>query len=244
MGIIDDLAMGLGMKARTEDYDARTARTIARNEGTDVGQSRAAQQYLGGRGYAEGSRPQVAQDNRPFMQRLLFSQQGAQSPTPYAIGPMQMDQAMPVLGPLGLLMRFMSGGGQQEQDPRVASAIADLQNKNKWMAGYGNQGGGVAPTAVGNVDVPNEPISNMTFPMLDEYNVPPPEMPRMTFPMLDEYNVPPPTAAMTQAPAMNFAQYVEAYRKREAPLVASGRLKGPTPLDALQRSYNQYYGIE
>jgi len=43
---------------------------------------------------------------------------------------------------------------------------------------------------------------------------------------------------------MNFAQYVEAYRKREAPLVASGRLKVPTPLDALQRSYNQYIGAE
>jgi hypothetical protein len=29
MGLLDDLAMGLGMKERTEDYDARTARTSA-----------------------------------------------------------------------------------------------------------------------------------------------------------------------------------------------------------------------
>jgi len=31
MGVLDDLAMGLGLKERTEDYDARTANTIAAN---------------------------------------------------------------------------------------------------------------------------------------------------------------------------------------------------------------------
>jgi hypothetical protein len=31
MGVLDDLAMGLGFKERTEDYDARTANTIAAN---------------------------------------------------------------------------------------------------------------------------------------------------------------------------------------------------------------------
>ena len=45
-------------------------------------------------------------------------------------------------------------------------------------------------------------------------------------------------------PAMNFAQYVDAYRRREAPLVASGRLKRETPLDALRKSYNQFYGLK
>ena len=35
MGILDDLAMGFGLKERTEDYDARTARTIALNEQYD-----------------------------------------------------------------------------------------------------------------------------------------------------------------------------------------------------------------
>lgn len=166
MGIIDDLAMGLGMKARTEDYDARTARTIARNEGTDIGQSRAAQQYLGGRGYDEGYRPQVAQDDRPFFQRLFTSPESQSSPTPYAIGPIRMNQAIPALGPMGLLMRFMSGGREQEQDPRVTRAIADLQDKSKWMAGYGSDGGRVSveqdlPTVspkdysvYGNIDFP------------------------------------------------------------------------------------------
>lgn len=243
MGIIDDLAMGLGMKARTEDYDARTAATLRRD-----GNEQGATQYLQSRGRGADYSPVAAQDNRPLMQRLLFSQQGAQSPTPYAVGPMQMDQALPALGPLGLLMRFMSGGGQQEQDPRVAGAIADLQNKSKWMAGYGNQGGGVAPTTAGSVDVPNEPISNMTFPMLDEYNVPPPEMPRMTFPMLDEYNVPsstptPPASTMME-PYINFAQYVDAYRRKESPLLKSGRLKQGKSLQALQRSYNEQFGIK
>ena len=32
MGLLDDLAMGLGIKERTEDYDARTADTIAANK--------------------------------------------------------------------------------------------------------------------------------------------------------------------------------------------------------------------
>ena len=32
MGLLDDLQMGFGLKERTEDYDARTARTIAANE--------------------------------------------------------------------------------------------------------------------------------------------------------------------------------------------------------------------
>ena len=37
MGILDDLAMGFGLKERTEDYDARTARTIASNEAEQYG---------------------------------------------------------------------------------------------------------------------------------------------------------------------------------------------------------------
>lgn len=35
MGILDDLAMGLGLKERTADYDARTARTIAVNKAAE-----------------------------------------------------------------------------------------------------------------------------------------------------------------------------------------------------------------
>jgi len=34
MGLLDDLQMGFGLKERTADYDARTARTIAVNDAT------------------------------------------------------------------------------------------------------------------------------------------------------------------------------------------------------------------
>ena len=119
-----------------------------------------------GRGYGEGYRPQVAQDDRPFFQRLFTSPESQSSPTPYAIGPIRMNQAIPALGPMGLLMRFMSGGREQEQDPRVTRAISDLQDKSKWMAGYGSEGGRVSveqdlPTVspkdysvYGNIDFP------------------------------------------------------------------------------------------
>ena len=40
MGILDDLAMGFGLKARTQDYDARTARTIAMNNDPSVRNAR------------------------------------------------------------------------------------------------------------------------------------------------------------------------------------------------------------
>lgn len=49
MGILDDLAMGFGLKARTQDYDARTARAIALEEryGDDhIAQMRARQGYI------------------------------------------------------------------------------------------------------------------------------------------------------------------------------------------------------
>lgn len=128
MGILDDLAMGFGLKERTKDYDARTARTIAASEaaarrgdanntmflaqarnpshssyiGDDAGSSGGARVFLdrvGGTGY----NPQVADDNRSFMQRLLFSPESEASPTRYAIGPMEMDQPLPQFGIFGLL---------------------------------------------------------------------------------------------------------------------------------------------
>ena len=143
MGLLDDLAMGFGLKERTEDYDARTARTIAASEAAGgsndamalakarnpqhssflpVSRSRGAQQYLGSRGYAEGYTPQVVprnQDDRPFMQRLLFSPDSPASPTPYAIGPLTMDQPLPKFGLLGLLSGLggMFGRDVQEMGP-------------------------------------------------------------------------------------------------------------------------------
>ena len=118
MGILDDLAMGFGLKERTEDYDARTARTIARNEGVSVDESRAAQQFLGSRG-RDNYNPQIADDNRPFMQRLMTSPESAPSPTPYAIGPLTMDQPLPQFGLLGLFTKGLSGmfqGGDDNGD--------------------------------------------------------------------------------------------------------------------------------
>lgn len=140
MGLLDDLQMGFGLKERTEDYDARTARTIAASEAAGgsndamrlaqarnpqhssflpVSRSRGAQQYLGSRGYDEGYTPQVAEDDRPFMQRLLFSPESAPSPTPYAIGPLTMDQPLPKFGLLGLLSGLggMFGRDAQEMGP-------------------------------------------------------------------------------------------------------------------------------
>ena len=133
MGILDDIKMGFGLKERTADYDARTARTIAANKASaDVrsrgggdhaamrARIRARQSYdpsnptgqseyylnrAGGTGY----RPAIAEDNRPFMQRILTSPTGAASPTPYAIGPMQLDQPLPAFGLLGLFTNGLSG---------------------------------------------------------------------------------------------------------------------------------------
>lgn len=124
MGFFDDLAMGLGFKERTQDYDARTARTIASNEqysnehdrlralgrpgGVDVAASANAMRFLdraGARGgYEPGAyRPAVATDDRPFMQRLFTSPQGPASPNPFAIGPASFDKPLPMPGLLGIL---------------------------------------------------------------------------------------------------------------------------------------------
>jgi hypothetical protein len=138
MGLLDDLQMGFGLKERTEDYDARTARTIAASEAAGgsndamrlaqarnpqhssflpASRSRGAQQYLGSRGYDEGYTPQVAEDDdRSILSRLLFSPESTPSPTPYAIGPLTMDQPLPKFGMLGLLSglgeMFGRGGGE------------------------------------------------------------------------------------------------------------------------------------
>ena len=149
MGILDDRAMGFGLKERTEDYDARTARNIAETQafGDDhISAMRARQNYVStgprGRDYAAeyraayndprgpaqqflGSRgrdnynPQIADDNRPFMQRMMTSPTGDLSPTPYAIGPMTMDQPLPQFGLLGLFTKGLSSmfqGGDDSGD--------------------------------------------------------------------------------------------------------------------------------
>ena len=139
MGILDDLAMGFGLKERTEDYDARTARTLALQEqydndadrlrarasgDYDVTSGRAAQ-YLGSRG-RENYSPQILDDNRPFMQRLLFSQESDLiSPTPRGFA-----------GPIGLFMNILSGG--QRNVPTVSADTSPMRVRPQ--SGY-NLGG-------------------------------------------------------------------------------------------------------
>jgi hypothetical protein len=143
MGLLDDLQMGFGLKERTEDYDARTARTIASNAAEQTARSRGAgdhaamiagirarqsydpsqptgqSAYYLNRAGGTGYRPAIAQDDRPLMQRLLFSPASTPSPTRYAIGPLKMDQPLPKFGLLGLLSGLggMFGRDAQEMGP-------------------------------------------------------------------------------------------------------------------------------
>lgn len=155
MGILDDLAMGFGLKERTEDYDARTARNIALDQAygdDDASKMRARRNYsttsnpFGGtspfnygdfyrtalnapqgnaqsflrRQGGEGYSPSIMQDNRPFFQRALFSQQGTPSPTRYGIGPVKLDGPLRIPGILGMI----TGGlfGQQDREIPTVSA--------------------------------------------------------------------------------------------------------------------------
>ena len=136
MGILDDLRMGLGLEERTEDYDARTARTIAANEaaarrgdatnamylaqarnpshssyiGDDVRSSSAgARRFLDQTG-GESYNPQVVADERSILERLIYSPESSPSPRPYAVGPLDLDGPieLPQFGLLGLFSRGMS----------------------------------------------------------------------------------------------------------------------------------------
>ena len=153
MGILDDLAMGFGMKARTEDYDARTARTIALNErfgigpNADVmGRSRAlankdydvtsgrAGRFLANRGAGPSYNPQIAQgDDRPFLQRMLYaSPDSPQSPTPYAIGPMRFQEPIRIPGILGMILSGLFG----QQNREIPTVSADGGSMRDRPSGY------------------------------------------------------------------------------------------------------------
>lgn len=181
MGILDDLAMGFGMKERTADYDARTARTIAANRAEQDARDRGAgdheamvtgirarQSYnpseptgqsayylnrAGARGgYDPGTyRPAIAQDSRPFIQRLLFSPQGAASPNPYAIGPMSFNQPLPMPGLLGIL-GYASGLLGPRVPPTVSAPKGAMRGR---PAGY------TSPTGLTDDDMglPDAPVS-------------------------------------------------------------------------------------
>ena len=239
-GLVNDLAMGLGLRDRDQRYYDRTAATIGNNQG-----QAAYDRYRQQTGMAGGA--QVGSANMPLRGGLL-SAFGVTGPRDFFDGGGLGRSGDTFQGsPYSILLNALGVKpyGYAERQGRADQAIADLQNPAKWMAGYGGQSDGVAPIS----PAPAQGATpSMTFPMLDEYNVPASAIPSMTFPMLDEYNVPPSASATTLSevtePAMNFAQYVEAYRKHEAPLVKSGRLKRETPLDALRNSYNEFFGIK
>lgn len=195
MGILDDLAMGFGMKERTADYDARTAKTIAAREASQavraagggdhasmVAGLRARQKYdpqnptgrsaaylnrINGVGY----RPQIAQDDRPFMQRLLTSPQGAPSPNPYAIGPVSMDKPLPRFGLLGLFTDGLSSIFNRDRDPRAAINVGE-RAMGMLPAGRMVEAAGIdvpteiTPPVVTNVQ-PEDTLEELTSPLSD-----------------------------------------------------------------------------
>tara|TARA_R100001460_G_scaffold81728_4_gene122641 strand:- start:7409 stop:8254 length:846 start_codon:yes stop_codon:yes gene_type:complete len=64
--LADDLAMGFGGKERTKDFEARTARTIARQDGfSDVGQSRRASDYMAQKGISQADLGNMAASTAP-----------------------------------------------------------------------------------------------------------------------------------------------------------------------------------
>ena len=64
--LANDLAMGFGGKAKTKDFEARTARTIARQDGfSDVGQSKRASDYMTQRGVSQADIGNTAASTAP-----------------------------------------------------------------------------------------------------------------------------------------------------------------------------------
>jgi len=154
--------MGFGLKKRTADYDARTARTIAAqdaynaaggseaqkghamfqarknfNPETATGNARIFLNRTGGAGY----NPSPAQDDRPFTQRLLTSPASTPSPNPYSIGPFSMDKplSLPPITPLGFFMSLMA---RDRSAPTVAADTDPMRERPD--SGY-NLGGSAQP---------------------------------------------------------------------------------------------------
>jgi len=188
MGFFDDLAMGLGFKERTQDYDARTAKTIAAQDaykssgGSEAQKAHAAFQArknfnydtAGGNarifldrvgakgGYDPGAyRPAVIQDDRPFTQRLFTSPQGPASPNPFAIGPASFSKPLPMPGLLGIL-GYASGLLGPKEPPTVSAQGGPMRVR---PTGY------TAPTGLTDDDMglPGVPVPNVTVPTAPKY---------------------------------------------------------------------------
>jgi len=167
MGLLDDLQMGFGLKERTEDYDARTARTIAANEmaqrrgrggdamalaqarnpshfsyiGDDARSSSGARRFLDRTG-GESYNPQVADDDRSILSRLMFSPESDPSPTPYAIGPVSFDEPLRMPTMFGLLGGLLGNFGRDV--PTVAADASPMRVRP--ISGYNLGGSGQTGT--------------------------------------------------------------------------------------------------
>jgi hypothetical protein len=282
MGFFDDLAMGLGFKERTQDYDARTAKTIAAQDaykssgGSEAqkahamlmarknfdvnnatGNARTFLDRAGARGgYDPGAyRPAVAQDDRPFMQRLFTSPQGAASPNPYAIGPASFSKPLPMPGLLGIL--GYASGLLGPREPGTVSAPEGPMRVRP--AGYTPPPAQVAPNiALQRFEAPNArairaaqaakyytgaaPVAGMTDDMMGL-----PSGPVTTTSLLDDYDylmdtdmpaavglAPETSDAPAATPDPEYDAFIEA--ARQDPLY-SGVIDNP---EAMRNIYNMY----
>ena len=123
-GLVNDLAMGLGLRDRDQSYYDRTAATIGRNQGQD-----AAARYS----------QQMSAANFPARGGLL-SAFGVTGPRDFFDGGGLGRSGDTFQGsPYSILLNALGVKpyGYAERQGRADQAIADLQNPAKWMAGYG-----------------------------------------------------------------------------------------------------------
>ena len=112
------------------------------NKGHDASQ---AQQYLrmAGGEVRPNYNPTIAQnDDRGFVQRALFSPERRQSPRPYAIWPVTLDEPnkMPALSHAGLLSSAFGGLRGDQDEPRVSTRSEPATGKIEGGSGQRETG--------------------------------------------------------------------------------------------------------
>ncbi len=81
MGFFSDLAMGFGMKPKTQDYIDRTAATIARNEGKSVSDSARASSYKKNQSAKLGSKKSSGSSSAAVKSSLTFADEVLKDPS-------------------------------------------------------------------------------------------------------------------------------------------------------------------
>ena len=81
MGFFSDLAMGFGMKPKTQDYIDRTAATIARNEGKSVSDSARASSYKKKESAKLGSKKSSGRSSAAVKSSLTFADEVLKDPS-------------------------------------------------------------------------------------------------------------------------------------------------------------------